>query len=313
MSLPTKHVLSQGRVVASIGGTAITALLQRAGLGAKPGTPLVTPSAEIVQTIPPLPADLVRDYVRNVGGDPNAYKKNLPPHLFPQWGFPLAAKTLKGIPYPLMKVLNGGCRIEINGPLPIGEKLTARARLEDIDDDGRRAVLHQKVVTGTAKQPDALVAHMYAIVPVEQPKTPGEKKSGKSAAAGGPARPKKESPRVPTEAREIAFWKLAPDAGLAFAMLTGDFNPVHWVKPYAKAFGFKSTILHGFATMARAYEGLSRYLYAGSVDRLKTFDVKFTRPLVLPARVGLYVDGHNCFVGDAPGGPAYLVGTFEEK
>ena len=308
MSLPTKHVLSQGRVVASIGGTAITALLQRAGLGAKPGA-VQTPSQEIVQTIPPLPADLVRDYVRNVGGDPNAYKKNLPPHLFPQWGFPLAAKTLKGIPYPLMKVLNGGCRIEIHGPLPIGEKLTARARLEDIDDDGRRAVLHQKVVTGTAKQPDALVAHMYAIVPVEQPKAKGEKKNGNS----GPARPKKESPRVPTSAREIAFWKLAPDAGLAFAMLTGDFNPVHWVKPYARAFGFKSTILHGFATMARAYEGLSRYLYAGSVDRLKTFDVKFTRPLVLPARVGLYVDGHQCFVGDAPGGPAYLVGTFEEK
>jgi acyl dehydratase len=309
MSLPTKHVLSQGRVVASIGGTALTALLQRAGLGAKPGAPLVTPSAEIVQTIPPLPADLVRDYVRNVGGDPNAYKKHLPAHLFPQWGFPLAAKTLKGIPYPLMKVLNGGCRIEINAPLPLGEKLTARARLEDIDDDGRRAVLHQKVITGTAKHPDALVAHMYAIVPVEQPKAKGEAKS----ASTGPARPKKESPRVPTEAREIAFWKLAPDAGLAFAMLTGDFNPVHWVKPYARAFGFKSTILHGFATMARAYEGLSRYLYAGSVDRIKTFDVKFTRPLVLPARVGLYVDGHNCFVGDAPGGPAYLVGTFEEK
>jgi len=305
MSLPTKHMLSQGRVVASIGGTAVAALLQRAGLASK--TPAVVPSQEIVQTIPPLSAELVRDYVRFVGGDPNAYRKTLPPHLFPQWGFPLAAKTLKGIPYPLMKVLNGGCRIEINGPLPLGEKLTARARLEDIDDDGRRAVLHQKVVTGTPKQPDALVAHMYAIVPVEQP---GEKKSGKGS---GPARPKKESPRVPTTAREIAFWRLAPDAGLAFAMLTGDFNPVHWVRPYARAFGFKSTILHGFATMARAYEGLSRYLYAGSVDRLKAFDVKFTRPLVLPAKVGLYVDNHQCFVGDAPGGPAYLVGSFEEK
>jgi MaoC like domain len=301
MSLPTKHVLSQGRVVASLGETALTALLQRAGLAGK--TPAAVPSQEIVTTIPPLPADLVRDYVRNVGGDANAYKKTLPPHLFPQWGFPLAAKTLKGIPYPMLKVLNGGCRLEINAPLPAGEPLHVRARLEDIDDDGRRAVLHQKVVTGTAKQPEALVAHMYAIVPV--PKKPEQN--------GQTARAKKESPRVPTGAREIAFWRLAPDAGLAFAMLTGDFNPVHWVKPYAKAFGFKSTILHGFATMARAYEGLSRYLYSGSVDRLKAFDVKFTRPLVLPARVGLYVDGHQCFVGDAPGGPAYLVGTFEEK
>jgi len=308
MSLPTKHMLSQGRVVASLGGTAFSALLQRAGLAST--TPATVPSQEIVTTIPPLPAELVRDYLRNVGGDANAYRKTIPPHLFPQWGFPLAAKTLKGIPYPLMKVLNGGCRLEIHAPLPAGEKLTVRARLEDIDDNGSRAVLHQRVVTGTAKVPEALVAHMYAIVPVEKPAAKGEKTNGKST---GPARPRKESPRVPTTAREIAFWRLAPDAGLAFAMLTGDFNPVHWVKPYARAFGFKSTILHGFATMARAYEGLSRYLYAGAVDRLKTFDVKFTRPLVLPARVGLYVDGHHCFVGDAPGGPAYLVGTFEEN
>ena len=306
MSLPTKHMFHQGRVVASIGGTAFAAILQRAGLQQK--TPAAVPSAEIVTTIPPIPAELVRDYVRHVGGDANAYKKFLPPHLFPQWGFPLAAKTLKGIPYPLMKVLNGGCRIEINAPLPLGERLTARARLADIDDDGRRAVLHQVVTTGTAKVPDALVAHMYAIVPVEKPLAKGEKK-----AAGGPARPKKDAPRVPTSAREIGYWKLAPDAGLAFAMLTGDFNPVHWVKPYAKAFGFKSTILHGFATMARAYEGLNRSLYAGAVDRIKAFDVKFTRPLVLPARVGLYVENHQIFVGDAPGGPAYLVGTFEEK
>ncbi len=308
MSLPTKHMLSQGRVVASLGGTAFSALLQRAGLAST--TPAPVPRQEIVTTIPPLPAELVRDYLRNVGGDANAYRKTIPPHLFPQWGFPLAAKTLKGIPYPLMKVLNGGCRLEIHAPLPAGEKLTVRARLEDIDDNGSRAVLHQRVVTGTAKVPEALVAHMYAIVPVEKPAAKGEKTNGKST---GPARPRKESPRVPTTAREIAFWRLAPDAGLAFAMLTGDFNPVHWVKPYARAFGFKSTILHGFATMARAYEGLSRYLYAGAVDRLKTFDVKFTRPLVLPARVGLYVDGHHCFVGDAPGGPAYLVGTFEEN
>jgi acyl dehydratase len=307
MSLPTKHMFHQGRVVASIGGTAFAAILQRAGLAQK--TPAAVPSAEIVTTIPPIPAELVRDYVRHVGGDANAYKKFVPPHLFPQWGFPLAASTLKGIPYPLMKVLNGGCRIEINAPLPLGEKLTARARLADIDDDGRRAVLHQVVTTGTAKVPDALVAHMYAIVPVEKPLAKGEKK----ASNGGPARPKKDAPRVPTTAREIGYWKLAPDAGLAFAMLTGDFNPVHWVKPYAKAFGFKSTILHGFATMARAYEGLNRSLYAGAVDRIKAFDVKFTRPLVLPARVGLYVENHQIFVGDAPGGPAYLVGTFEEK
>src|SRR5262245_36381134 len=112
MALPTKHVLHQGRVVASLGGTAMQALMQRFGRG--PKTTLHVPSGEIVETLPPRPPDLVRDYIRHVGGDPAAYKGVVPPHLFPQWGFPLAAKTLRGIPYPMLKVLNGGCRLEMN-------------------------------------------------------------------------------------------------------------------------------------------------------------------------------------------------------
>ena len=121
---------------------------------------------------------------------------------------------------------------------------------------------------------------------------------------------------MPMHATELARWRLRLDAGLDFAKLTGDFNPVHWVTPYARAFGFRNRILHGFSTMARAIEGLNRNLFAGSIKGLRTFDCKFTRPLVLPAKVGLYIhDGEDgtqqVFVGDAPGGPAYLVGSFE--
>jgi acyl dehydratase len=296
MSLPTKHIVHQGRVVASLGGTAFAALAQKYNLVAK--TPLTLPSPEIVEKVPALAPDLVRDYVRHVGGDPNAYRGTIPAHLFPQWGFPLAARTLKGIPYPMLKVLNGGCRLEQKAPLPAGVPLIARARLADIDDDGRRAVLHQVVVTGTEKEPEAVTAHLYAIVPLGGK---GEKKE------------KREPVRVPDGARELGYFRLAPDAGLAFAMLTGDFNPVHWIKPYARAFGFRSTILHGFSTMARAIESLNRARFAGAVDRIASIDVKFTKPLVLPARVGVYTADHDVWVGDAPGGSAYLAGTFEEK
>jgi hypothetical protein len=72
-------------------------------------------------------------------------------------------------------------------------------------------------------------------------------------------------------------------------------------------------ILHGFSTMARAIEGLNRSLFSGDVRALVTFDCKFTRPLVLPAAVGLYVKDDQVFVGDAPGGPAYLVGSFQTR
>ena len=79
----------------------------------------------------------------------------------------------------------------------------------------------------------------------------------------------KDKARVPVDAREIAFFKLGPNAGLDFAKLTGDFNPVHWVPRWAKAFGFRNVILHGFGTMARAIEALNRGLFAGDVTALQ--------------------------------------------
>ncbi len=301
MALPTKHIIHQRQVIASLGGTALSAIVQGLRNNGKPAEPMATPGPEIRQTIAPRSRNLIKDYVKHVGGDPSAYRGVVPPHMWPQWGFPLAAKTLKGIPYPMAKVLNGGCRVEINHPLPGDEPLNVTARLEDIDDNGKRAVIHQKVVTGTKSAPEAIVGHLYAIVPLG---------SGKDKGNGAAKARPKPKPRVPETATELAYWNIPQDAGLAFAMLTGDFNPVHWVRPYAKAFGFKNTILHGFSTMARAMEGLNRSLFAGDTRRVATFDCKFTRPLILPARVGLYVEDNNVYVGNALGGAAYLVGTF---
>ena len=122
---------------------------------------------------------------------------------------------------------------------------------------------------------------------------------------------KKDTPRVPADAREISYFKVGPKAGLDFAKLTGDFNPVHWIPGYARAFGCPNVILHGFSTMARAMEGLNKSVFAGDTTRIRKWSCRFTKPLVLPAKAGIYVKDHEVFVGVAPGGPAYLVGSFE--
>jgi acyl dehydratase len=315
MAVSNKHLLRQGPVIATLAHAAWTAMRQQLpapfGHGAPTGMPPL-PSPEVTAILPPRPADLVRDYIRHTGGDPSAYKRIVPPHMFPQWGFPLSARALEGIPYPLVRVLNGGCRLEMHAPLPADEPLLVRARLEDIEDNGRRALIQQRVVTGTEAIPDAVVAHLYAVVPL------GGSKNGANGHGNGhaaPAEPKKEKEvvRIPMDAEELQRWRLGPSAGLDFAKLTGDFNPVHWIRPYAKAFGFRSTILHGFATMARAIEGLQRTVFSGSIHALRVVDVKFTKPLLLPAKVGLYVRGDEIWVGDAPGGPAYLTGSFERR
>jgi acyl dehydratase len=75
---------------------------------------------------------------------------------------------------------------------------------------------------------------------------------------------------------------------------------------------FRNVILHGFATAAIAFEAVGRALLSGRFERIRSIDANFTRPLVLPSKVGVFVaaeeDRTNLWVGDAPGGPAYLVG-----
>lgn len=293
MSVSLRHVLAQGPVLAALGRVALSAV--RPGSVSERAAPLDAPGPWVAATLPPRPADLIAAYVKSVGGDPSAYRGTVPAHLFPQWSFPLAARTLEGLPYPLVKVLNAGCSVEVRAPLPAGEPLQVRARLASVDDDGQRALLTQEVITGTASAPDALRCELRAYVPL----------------ARKPGGEGKRRPTVDPSAREIAFLRIAPDAGLDFAKLTGDFNPIHWLPPYARAAGFRAPILHGFATFARACEAINRAILAGAPWRLRRAEARFVRPLPLPARVGVYVsDGGAFSVGDAPGGGAYLEGVF---
>lgn len=230
---------------------------------------------------------LVRDYITHLGGDPDRYKATVPPHLFPQWGLALAARTLGETSYPLHRALNAGCRLEVNAPLPADEPLHARATLESIVDDGRRVALVQKVVTGTRTVPDAVVATIHAVIPL---------------ARGGSRR----RTIIPYGVDELARWHLAKDAGLAFALLTGDLNPIHWSSRAGRAAGFGGPILHGFAIFARAIEGLSRARFG-----LRVWDARFTRPLRLPADVALFARGREAWIGETPGIGAVMTMGFE--
>ncbi len=293
MTVPMRHILHQGPVIASLGITALASLRHQAKHVPVPSCP----GPWFEENLPPRADDLVRDYVRHVGGDPSWYHGTVPAHFFPQWGVPLAARTLRDLPYPLARVINAGCRLEVIHPLPAGEGLRVRARLESIDDNGSRAILTQRIVTGTSRVPEAIVADMKVFVPLAK-KRDGTKGSKPSFA-------------LPTDAKEIGHMALPANAGLDFAMLTGDFNPIHWLSPYARLSGFRSCILHGFGTFARAIECLNRSLWDGDAARLSVVEAKFAKPLVLPGTATVYAspDG-GLFVGEVSSGSYYLEGKF---
>lgn len=291
--LASTHAPASASVATSAASRASASLGNRASSPRDDGR-AITPELELVRTIAPPHPSLIRDYVEHVGGDPAAYRTSIPPHLFPQWTFPLAARTAARLPYPLTRIVNAGCRLEIRAPLPAdGTPLVTRAALQSIDHDGRRALLTQRLVTGTAAQPDALVATVTALIPL---------RANRSAK-------KRDAVLVPYDAHELARWRLGRDAGLAFAVLTGDFNPIHWLTRAGVAAGFGGPILHGFAMLARAFEGIVRARFAGDHSRIRTIDARFTRPLRLPADIGLFARSDEVWIGDACGTAAYLTMT----
>jgi hypothetical protein len=283
-----RHLIEQRGMLRSLGTVAADSVLDRLRSSARSAPEAPGPWRSTRVAAPS--AALITDFLRHVGASPADYADVVPPPLFPQWGLSAALASLRGLGFPLIKMLNGGCRLHSNAALRRGEPLIVRARLQSVDRDERRTVLCQRVITEQAGTPGALVADVYGII--------------RAANAG---RSEKARDVVPAWAKKLEDWQLGREVGLEFALLTGDFNPLHWLRPYARAFGFRSTILHGFAAMARAYVGLERALPAA---RLRTLDVRFVKPLVLPASTALTVDGSRVFVGDIGEAP-YLTGNFE--
>ncbi len=296
MSVPYRHIRHQGPVIAGIGRLAAAAAAQRLGVGPAPLTEV--PGPLLTAVVPPRDRDMITDFVRWSGGDARAWRGRVPPHLFPQWGFPLLTRTLDGITYPIGKVLNAGCRVDIKAPIPDDVPLHLTGQLVGIDDNGRRALLEQQLVTAAPDGTELMDTRFFMLIPLAQ-------KGDKAR------RTKKKTPAlVPVDARQVGGRRLPADAGLSFACLTGDFNPIHWLKPYAAAAGFGRTILHGFGTLAIAIEALRKARWAGDIDWPASYEVRFTKPLKLPARVGVFVDGTDFYVGTAAGAPAFLTGSF---
>ncbi|MEO0326724.1 MAG: MaoC/PaaZ C-terminal domain-containing protein [Myxococcota bacterium] len=251
------------------------------------------PGPWITATLPPRQPLMTEVYARHVGADALRYEGRVPPHLFPQWTFPLQLEAMRSLPFPLGRMLNAGARLEVDEALPMNEPLQVATRLERVDASPSRVLVECLSETGTALRPAAQRARFRAILP--------RRGSGQPKSA------------IPDDARELARWTIPVDAGLDFAKLTGDFNPIHWVPSYAKAWGLANVILHGFSTLARTWEGLAHRL----AMEPGLLDVRFEQPLVLPAQVGLFVRGDaqegEVWVGQAPGAAPSMRGTYRAR
>lgn len=95
------------------------------------------------------------------------------------------------------------------------------------------------------------------------------------------AKSDKAFPSLPATIPASSEWKLGGDLGRRYAAVSGDRNPIHMHSLTAKPLGFPGAIAHGMWTKARCLAALdSRLPDAFAVD------VRFRKPILLPARVG---------------------------
>ncbi len=65
-----------------------------------------------------------------------------------------------------------------------------------------------------------------------------------------------------------------------YAAASGDLNPIHWSDRVAADVGLPGVIAHGMLTMALA--GRLVTAWAGDPSAVRSFGVRFTRPVVVP-------------------------------
>jgi acyl dehydratase len=244
-------LLTGARVV---GHTILNALVP----ASKPGAvPRIDP---VMRLIAAPPQELVEQYIAWAGAA-HSHDGLLPPHMVSQWSLPLVGELLLRMPYRLTSVINQGVSLRMRGPLPRNVPLHLHAAIDQIEETPGRIKVVVAVSTGTAEQPALVEArlHMSFLLP-------------------GPRAPKTAQERGPEPDWITAgLWHADTRDGLRFALLTGDFNPIHWCGPLARRSVFRGMVLHGFGSFVRSYEVLAK-----QGVRFDEIDVRFIKPVALP-------------------------------
>lgn len=213
----------------------------------------------IVEVIEPPSYALIDHYVLWSGAEPNKYKDTIPSHMVSQWGLAFATRLLLQTSYPLSQVINQGVSLKINGNIPRNEKLLIQAKIAKIDERNGLARVSVQIITGTVEQPALVetVLHMAFILPNFEKTKRIENTENRTWVVQGE-------------------WSTSSDDGFKFALLTGDFNPIHWVGLLAKFSSFGQKVLHGFGVFARSFEVLP--------EQMQQIDVRFLKPVRLPSQ-----------------------------
>ncbi len=104
----------------------------------------------------------------------------------------------------------------------------------------------------------------------------------RTSLSGEPKPPPQKQPKLDPP---NAVLHITPGQIRHYASVGGDHNPIHTNSIAAKLFGFPTVIAHGMFSAAAVLANIE-----GQLPDAVKYSVRFAKPVVLPARAGLYVN-----------------------
>jgi 3-hydroxyacyl-CoA dehydrogenase/3a,7a,12a-trihydroxy-5b-cholest-24-enoyl-CoA hydratase len=144
-----------------------------------------------------------------------------------------------GLNYGFDRVLHGEQYLEVKRPLPPKAKLTHKAKIKDIFDKGKHAIVVQAVTTTDETGQELFYNEFTTFV-------------RGAGGWGGDRGPSAEVNVPPNRAPDAVVSEKIPENQALLYRLSGDWNPLHADPNFAKAFGFDKPILHGLCTFGYA-------------------------------------------------------------
>jgi acyl dehydratase len=216
------------------------------------------------------------------------FADTLPPTYLHVLAFPLSVQLMtdRSFPYPLVGLVHVANRMTQYRPVQVSEELAFRVRAGRLRAHSKGVVFD---VLAEARVGEELVWSGESTY-LRQGASMSDEGELPESLPGDTV----TSELAPPDDAPAAIWTVPGGTGRAYARVSGDVNPIHLHPLTAKAFGFPRNIAHGMWTHARALGGLE-----GELPDAFVVDVRFQKPILLPARVAFTTfeaDGGTAFV-----------------
>jgi acyl dehydratase len=201
-----------------------------------------------------------------------------------------------GMDIDLAKVLHGEQDLELHAVLPASGEVRTTARIAEIHDKGKAALVILETTTSDAASGEALCTNRFKAF------IRGE--GGFGGDPGSPASTNDPPARAPDQVVEC---QTMPQQALLYR-LSGDKNPMHADPQFARQGGFDQPILHGLCSYGMVCKAVIDTVLEGDVTRVARYQARFAG-IVFPGetiKVSIWEDGDqllltaDCSERDAP-------------